>query len=179
MNGLGKRVSALLLGLALAGGGATYLSSPGVEHVAKSEGLRLVAYPDPGTRGAPWTICYGHTKGVYRGMRATRGQCERWLAEDLREAERAVQAVLRVPVRQGQYDALVSFVFNAGIGNLKSSTLLKLTNAGKWAASCAQYPRWVYANKIKLEGLAVRRYEEQAMCMKGGDYVFYPTAAQS
>lgn len=179
MNGLGKRITALLLGLALAGGGATYLSTGGVEHVAKSEGLRLVAYPDPGTKAAPWTICYGHTKGVYRGMRATREQCERWLAEDLRVSEKAVQAVLRAPVRQGQYDALVSFDFNAGSGNLKSSTLLKLTNEGKWAASCAQYPRWVYANKIKLEGLAVRRYEEQAICMKGGAYVFYPTATKS
>lgn len=174
MNTVGKRVAGLLLALALSLGGATYLSAPGVQHIATSEGLRLVAYPDPGTNGAPWTICYGHTKGVYRGMRATVEQCERWLAEDLRVAEREVQKLLRAPVRQGQYDALVSFVFNAGARNLATSTLLKLTNSGNWQLSCKQYPRWKYANGIILEGIVTRRYLEEAMCLKGGPFVFYP-----
>lgn len=167
-----KRVLAALLALALAGGGATYLSQQGVEHIAKREGLRLVAYPDPGTKGVPWTICYGHTKGVYRGMRATEAQCDQWLAEDLRVAEGAVQRLVRVPLRQGQYDALVSFVFNVGEWKFSTSTMLRLLNAGDWQASCHQFPRWVYANKIKLEGLAVRRFEEEAMCLKGGPYVY-------
>lgn len=170
-----QRVMALLLGLALGTGGATYLSQQGAQEIASHEGYALVAYADPGTGGAPWTICRGHTKGVYRGMRATHEQCYQWYAEDLWVAERAVQRLVRVPLKQGEYDALVSFVFNVGEGNLQSSTLLRLLNSGDRRGSCNQYPRWIYANKMVLNGLKVRRYEEQGRCLEGGSYVFYPS----
>lgn len=169
-----KRVMAALLALALAGGGATYLSLDGAQQIASNEGYRLVAYPDPATGGAPWTICRGHTKGVYRGMRATHEQCDQWYAEDLRVAERAVQRNVRVPLKQGEYDAMVSFVFNVGEANLRTSTLLRKVNAGDRIGSCNQYPRWIYANKMVLNGLVTRRYEEQATCLKGGPYVYLP-----
>lgn len=174
---LKTRVAAYLLAAAAAvGGGATYLSQSGIENTAKHEGLRLVAYPDPGTGGAPWTICYGHTKGVKRGDRATVEQCERWLAEDLLEAERHVQRLVRVPLRQGEYDAYVSLVFNAGPGNFQSSTMLRLLNSGNWHAACNQFPRWIYANKRILNGLRTRRLEEQAICLRDGPYVYYPAS---
>lgn len=169
-----KRVLAILLGLAVAGGGATYLSHTGVEHTSTSEGLRYTAYPDPGSGGAPWTICWGSTKGVYRGLTQTHQQCEQRLAADLWTAERAVQRRLKHPVRQGEYDALVSFTFNVGEGNLSTSTLLKMTNAGQWPGNCQQYARWVYASGKKLKGLQVRRYDEATLCLQGGPYVFYP-----
>lgn len=169
-----KRVLALLLGLAVAGGGATYLSLRGAEHIAAHEGYSLVAYPDPGTGGAPWTICRGHTKGVYRGMRATPEQCDKWYAEDSYEAEQAVQSLVKVPLRQGQYDAYVSFVFNMGITKFRKSTMLKLVNAGKWIASCNEFPKWKYANKKVLNGLVTRRYQEQTQCLKAGPYVYHP-----
>lgn len=169
-----KRVMAALLALALAGGGATYLSLDGAQQIASREGYRLVAYPDPATGGAPWTICRGHTKGVYRGMRATHEQCDQWYAEDLRVAERAVQRNVRVPLKQGEYNAMVSFVFNVGEANLRTSTLLRKVNAGDRRGSCNQYPRWIYAHKMVLNGLVTRRYEEQATCLKDGPYVYLP-----
>lgn len=169
-----KRVLATLLGLAVAAGGASYLSVQGVENVTGHEGLKYTAYPDPATGGKPWTICWGSTTAVYRGMTQTHAQCEQRLARDLWVAERAVQRHLRHPVRQGEYDALVSFTFNVGEGNLQGSTLLKMTNAGQWPANCQQYARWVYANKKKLKGLEVRRYDEAQLCQQGGPYVYKP-----
>lgn len=169
-----KRVAGYLLALAATVGVGTYVSQQGIEDTAKHEGLRLNAYPDPATGGVPWTICYGHTRGVKRGDRATLEQCYQYLAEDLLEAERAVQRHVRVPLREGQYNAYTSFVFNAGEGNFKSSTMLRLLNAGDWRGSCNQFPRWIYANKRVLNGLRTRRYEEQAVCLKEGPYVYHP-----
>lgn len=167
------RVAALLAALALGVGGVTYVSTQGIEHTAEKEGLVYHAYPDPGTKGVPWTICYGHTKGVRPGMTATQAQCEAWLAEDLYVAERAVQRHVRVPLTQGQYDALVSFVFNVGEGQFRTSTLLRLLNQGDYKGACDQFPRWVYANKRVLDGLVTRRTEEQAMCLK--EFVYVPS----
>lgn len=171
---LRTKVMALLLGVAALGGGATYLSYSGADKIASHEGYRLVAYPDPATGGAPWTICRGHTKGVYRGMRATHEQCDQWFAEDLYEAERGVQRHARRPMKQGEYDSHVSFVFNLGASRYASSTLLRLFNEGKRTASCNEFPRWKYANKMVMEGLVTRRYVEQAQCLEEGPYVYYP-----
>ena len=171
---LRTRVMALLLGVAAVGGGATYLSYSGADQIASHEGYRLVAHPDPGTGGAPWTICRGHTKGVYRGMRATHEQCDQWYAEDLYEAEQAVQRLVRRPMKQGEYDSHVSFVFNVGSGRYASSTLLRKFNAGDRVGSCNEFPKWKYANKKVLQGLVVRRYQEQAECLKDGPYVYHP-----
>lgn len=171
-----KRVLAILLGLAAVGGGATYLSQQGAEQINKHEGYALVAYPDPATKGEPYTICRGHTGGVKKGQRATPEQCDRWFAEDLYRAERAVQRHVRVPLRQGQYDAYVSFVFNVGETNFRKSTMLRLVNEGRWQASCYQFPRWKYANKLVLQGIVVRRYEEKNLCLKEGPYVSYPSS---
>lgn len=168
-----RKVIGYLLAGALAAGGVTYVSTTGIEHTAAQEGLRHKAYPDPATGGKPWTICYGHTKGVKPGMVVSQDQCERWLAEDLYVAERVVQKHVRVPLNQGQYDALVSFVFNVGEGNFRSSTLLRLLNQKKYVEACSQFSRWVYANKRVMNGLKKRRYEEQAMCLRPDDRIVY------
>ncbi|WKC56438.1 lysozyme R [Stenotrophomonas phage c9-N] len=151
------------------------LSVAGIMHITDSEGLRLQAYPDPATGGAPWTICYGHTgPEVHKGLRVSREQCDIWLAKDLAVHEKHVQRLVKVPAKQGEYDALVSFSFNLGPGNLQTSTLLRKLNAGDRRGSCMEYPRWKYANKIVLEGIVTRRFKEQTMCLQEGPYVFYP-----
>ncbi|AHB12145.1 endolysin [Xylella phage Paz] len=162
-----SRILALLAG--------SLLSVAGVVHVMDSEGIHRKAYPDPGTGGAPWTICYGHTgKKVVKGLMVSQEQCEAWLVQDLKEHEGYVQKLVKVPLRQGTYDALVSFSFNVGPDNLAKSTLLRKLNAGQWHAACDEFPKWKYANKIILEGLVVRRFKEQAMCRKEGLYVYRP-----
>lgn len=163
---LKTKVGAALVALSL-------VSVGGVYHVKQSEGISYVSYPDPGTGGAPWTICYGHTgPEVKPGMRVDQAQCDRWLDEDLRDAEYHVQRLVKISLTQGEYDAYVSFVFNVGPYNFAQSTMLRKLNAGDRVGACKEFPRWIYANKKVLNGLKVRRYEEQAMCLKFGKVVY-------
>ncbi|WP_058358275.1 lysozyme [Xanthomonas translucens] len=151
------------------------LSAAGISAIVSHEGLKYKAYPDPGTGGAPWTICYGHTgPDVFPGLEVNQAWCDRALARDLLVAQTAVTRAVRVPITQGEMDAYASFVFNVGEGNWRASTMLRLLNQGKRKEACDQFPRWIYANKLKLGGLVSRRYEERATCLSGGAYVHRP-----
>ena len=127
------------------------------------EGLRLVAYPDPGTGGAPWTIGYGHTGAdVYEGLTCTSEQADTWLLDDVQSAVNAVNVHVTVAITQHQFDALVDFAFNCGAGNFESSTLLELLNAGNAAGADEQFARWVRGGGHILPGLVKRRALEAA-----------------
>lgn len=118
------------------------------------EGLSLEAYED--CAGVP-TIGYGHTKDVKMGDRISKYWAKELLKDDVREVELQVQA-LGVAQTQGQFDALVSFTFNLGIGRLKNSTLLKvIREGGSMSAIKKEFKRWVYAGGKKLRGLERRR----------------------
>ena len=106
-------------------------SDAGIEMIKGHEGLVLYAYPDPGTGGEPWTIGYGHTKGVLPGMSISEAQAEAFLREDLEGFERAVEHLLPIPLTQSEFDALVSFAFNVGTYALETSTLRKRLLAGE------------------------------------------------
>jgi lysozyme len=134
-------------------------SKEGKEDLKGYEGVRLKAYLDTG--GVP-TIGVGHTRGVEMGMVATPEQVDQWLTEDLKEAEEAIERLVKVPLTQGQFDALASFVFNIGEGQFSNSTLLKLLNEGHYDAASAQLHRWVYDNGKKQPGLVKRRIGEQS-----------------
>ena len=139
------------------------ISPKGIALIKSSEGLRLKAYPDPGTGGVPWTIGYGSTSGVTRNMVITEAQAEQMLAEDLMRFERIVERLVRVPVNQGQFDALVSFTYNVGEGNFTNSTLLRKLNTGDTAGAAEQFSRWVHAGGKALPGLVTRRAAERAL----------------
>ncbi len=118
------------------------------------EGLSLEAYED--CAGVP-TIGYGHTKDVKMGDRISKYWAKELLKDNVREVEQQVQA-LNVAQTQGQFDALVSFTFNLGIGRLKSSTLLKvIREGGSKNAIKKEFKRWVYAGGKRLRGLERRR----------------------
>ena len=118
------------------------------------EGLRLEAYQD--AAGVP-TIGYGHTKNVRMGDRISEYWAKELLREDIEEAEWQVKE-LRVAKTEGQLDALVSFVFNLGIGRLKSSTLLKvIREGGSMQQVKKEFKRWVYGGGKQLPGLVKRR----------------------
>ena len=136
-------------------------SPKGIALIKSAEGLRLKAYPDPGTGGVPWTIGYGSTSGVTRNMVITETQAEQMLAADLVRFERIVDRAVRVPVNQGQFDALVSFTYNVGEGNFTKSTLLRKLNAEDSAGAAEQFSRWVNAGGKVLPGLVKRRAAER------------------
>ncbi|UFH49936.1 lysozyme [Pseudomonas sp. KNUC1026] len=138
-------------------------SPRGLDLIKSSEGLHLRAYPDPGTGAEPWTIGYGSTGCVSAGMTITVAQAEQRLQNDLSRVEAAVTRLATVPLTQGQFDALVSFTYNVGEGNLARSTLLRLVNTGEPAAAAEQFGRWVRAGGRVLPGLVTRRAAERAM----------------
>lgn len=129
--------------------------------IKRWEGLRLRAYKDT---GGVWTIGYGHTsdarQAVFHGLEITEKQAEELLVHDLKEAEDAVQRLVKVPLNENQRGALVSFTYNLGEVQVARSTLLKKLNAGLYDEVPAQMKRWVYDNGRKLQGLVNRRNDE-------------------
>lgn len=134
-------------------------SDAGLDLTEESEGCRLVAYQDS---VGVWTIGYGHTKGVHAGMTCTQEQAEAWLREDIASAIADVNRLVKVPLTQGEFDALVDFDFNLGGGALRGSTLLRLLNEGDHASAAEQFERWDRAGGHVLAGLLRRRLAEEA-----------------
>ena len=93
-------------------------------------------------------------------------QADIWLRADVQDAVDAVNRLVTVRLTQHQFDALVDFTFNEGMGNLASSTLLKLINAKNFADADEQFERWVFGKvngvSTKLPGLITRRAAEAA-----------------
>lgn len=130
-------------------------SKKGLQLTERFEGCKLFAYQDS---GGVWTIAYGHTRGVQAGMTCSPAQAEAWLLEDVAIAERNVNRLVRVPLTQGGYDALVDFEFNTGA--LAGSTLLRVLNAGDYTGAAAQFERWIHAGGVVVAGLLRRRKAE-------------------
>ncbi|MGL4747421.1 MAG: lysozyme, partial [Shewanella sp.] len=103
------------------------------------------------------------TKGVKKGDAITKGQADARLAHELDDFADGVKKLVKVPLKQCQLDALVSFAFNVGVGALRDSTLLKLLNAGNYAGAADQFTRWNKAGGKVLPGLVTRRAAEKEM----------------
>jgi len=141
------------------------LSEDGLELIKTYEGLRLKAYQDS---VGVWTIGYGHTRTAKPGMTITAEEAEALLRQDLADAEKAVTRLVKVPLSDNQYSALVSFVFNLGSGNFSMSTLLRKINAGDMAGAAKEFKRWNRAGKKVLAGLVKRRDAEAALFQDSG-----------
>lgn len=137
------------------------ISKPGVELIRRFEGLRLEAYCCP---AGVLTIGYGHTGAdVTKGKTITLDEAEALLRADLLEFEKRVQQIVTAPLTQGQFDAMVSFAYNIGIGALQRSTLLRTLNAEDYAGASAEFMRWTKAGAVELPGLVKRRTAEREM----------------
>jgi lysozyme len=136
-------------------------SDAGRAFIETFEGLRTTAYM-PTPHDVP-TIGYGHTLGVKMGDTCTQAEADEMLAEDLRVAELVLETLVEVDLNQNQIDALVSFVFNVGAGNFKSSTLLKLLNQSDFDGAADQFLRWDKQAGVELAGLTKRRAAERSL----------------
>lgn len=135
------------------------ISQDGIDLIKKYEGCKLEAYRCPA--GVP-TIGYGHTRGVKMGMTITKEIAEKLLIEDIAPIEKILNN-MHINFRQGQFDALCSFIFNLGEGNFNRSTLKKKILAGASDKEiCAEFEKWVHAGGKVLKGLVKRRAEEAA-----------------
>ena len=131
-----------------------------IDLVKRFEGCRLTAYADPIGK---WTVGYGHTSNVSKGDAISQEQADAYLEMDLTQAAHAVNEGVRVPLTQGQFDALCCFVFNVGAARWLGSTLRRLCDQGDFAAAAGEFPKWVHAGKNVLGGLVDRRAAELAL----------------
>lgn len=139
-------------------------SAAGMALTRSFEGLRLTAYADQ--RGV-WTVGYGHTgPGVHAGLRITEAEAEAFLASDLAGAVAAVNRLVTHEVSQNQFDALVDFAYNLGPASLARSMLLRLVNAGDFAAAAQQFLVWDHVDGRVVPGLLRRRQAEAELFMR-------------
>jgi lysozyme len=132
-------------------------SLEGINLIKHFEGCELEAYKCP---AGVWTIGFGHIKGVQEGDVITEADAHNMLVEELNEYEGYINDMISVELNQNQYDAMVSWVYNLGGGNLKASTLLKVLNSGNYSGVPEQIMRWNKAGGKVLEGLTRRRQAE-------------------
>jgi lysozyme len=177
LNGVDDLIGAAYQVSSVFQGEQMQISLAGLAALKKVEALRLQRYDDatgkplsPGDTVKGFaTIGYGHkllpneTYWTIDEITATR-----LLIADLTDAEAAVNNLVKVPLQQNQYDALVSFVFNVGAGAFRRSTLLKRLNAGNYAAAADQFPLWRKSNGVVMAGLVNRRVHERAMFIGQG-----------
>jgi GH24 family phage-related lysozyme (muramidase) len=123
------------------------------------------AYPDPGSGGDPWTIGWGSTGAdIRKGVVWSQQQCDERFQEHLDEFAAGVsKAIGNARTTQSQFDAMVSFAYNVGLGNLSSSTLLRKHKAGDYAGAALEFARWNKAAGKVLAGLTKRRAAEAAL----------------
>lgn len=148
------------------------ISEPGLELLKQWEGFELKVYKD--SAGLP-TIGVGHliTKSeqssgniVIAGVPVqyanglTDQQALDLLSQDVQPAENSVNNGVKVDLNQNQFDALVSFTFNVGVGAFTSSTLLKVLNQGQYDQVPDQLRRWNKAGGKVVQGLVNRRENE-------------------
>lgn len=140
------------------------------EFIKTYEGFSLKAYPDPGTGGDPITIGYGSTrhlngKKIKMGEVVTKEVADKMLEWEVNTKATAVKNLLgKTIVNQNQFDALVSFTYNVGVGALEKSTLLKKVKADPQDLSIAtEFEKWVRAGGKVMNGLVRRRKAEAKM----------------
>jgi lysozyme len=128
------------------------------------EGVRLKAYQDS---VGVWTIGVGSTyPTVQPGQVITQQEAMDRFDRDISKFETGVTNLVKVQLEQCQFDALVSFAFNVGLGNLAKSTLLKKVNAGQFNQVPSEFLKWDKAGGRSLPGLTRRRHAEAAMFAK-------------
>lgn len=149
--------------------GNMQISLNGLNQIKNHEGFRHNVYND--SAGYP-TIGYGHKLTAAERLAGlsyvTEQEAARLLAKDVASAEATVNAAVKVPLTQNQYDALVSFVYNVGGGAFRRSTMLRLLNAGDYSAAAGQFARWNKAGGRVVLGLTNRRLAEAELFRTGG-----------
>lgn len=143
------------------------ISRNGVELIQEFEGYSDVAYKDV---VGIWTIGWGSLfiegKRVTMGMKVTKEQAEKQLLLDISRFEDIVRRFVKVELTQNQFDALVSFTYNLGEGNLSRSTLLKKLNLRDYKGAADEFLKWNRAGGKVVNGLVRRRSRERDLFLQ-------------
>ena len=138
-------------------------SARGLDLIKQFEGFRTNAYQDVVN---VWTIGYGFTKGVKKGDKITRAEADVRLRTELRTYEEGVLKACKVQPNQNQFDALVCFAFNVGVGGMSKSSVIKAHNRGDFQAAARAYSLWNKAGGKVWPGLTRRRAAEAALYLE-------------
>lgn len=137
--------------------------------IGGAEGLRQNAYPDPATRGKPWTICYGHTgPDVHPGQHASMAECKALLIKDLDKHAVPVERCLGPMTERWsdeRYVAVLSLAYNIGSGGFCKSSIVRLFKEGRDAEACHAFLKYNRAAGMVMPGLTSRRKKEEALCL--------------
>ena len=136
------------------------ISQEGLSLIKRFEGCRLKAYH---CSANVLTIGYGHTSGVKETDTITQDEADKLLQEDVEQFEKYVDDNVTVELGQSQFDALVAWTFNLGVGNLRESTMLKKLNSEDYASVPSEMKRWNKAGGKTLDGLIRRRKAESLL----------------
>lgn len=136
-------------------------SETGKDIIRNIEKFAASRYPD----GKGYSIGYGHQilPGEYFAEPITKQKADELLEMDVKKAERAVNNNVTVPLKQSQFDALVSFVYNIGENAFKKSTMIRYINAGRYDLAAEEFNRWTYYQGNISKGLVTRREAEKRM----------------
>lgn len=133
--------------------------------IGGAEGLRQTAYPDPASRGEPWTICYGHTGGVRRGEYRSMADCKALLLSDLEKSGQMIEHCIQAPMSVERYVAVLSLAHNIGPAGVCKSSIVRDLNAGRNRQACDGFLKYHYAAGISMPGLVRRRQQERTLCL--------------
>lgn len=143
------------------------ISRKGLELIQEFEGFSATAYRDAvGIWTIGWGSLYIGGVRVSPGMKVTKEQAEEQMLLDLSKFEDVVERLVSVPLTQNQFDALVSFTYNLGEGNLSRSTLLKKLNRGDYKGAANEFLKWNRAGGKVLNGLVRRRSRERELFLQ-------------
>jgi lysozyme len=135
------------------------ISDKGLALIKRAEGLRLDAYQDG---GGVWTIGYGSTRDVHKGMTITAGEAERRLLEDL-ERHDITPYLDGCATTPNQFAAMTSLAFNIGLDRFNGSTVLKRHRLGNYSRAADAFLLWKYDNGRVVQGLLNRREAEREL----------------
>ena len=143
-------------------------SQNGINLISSFEGCELKAYLCP---AKVWTIGFGTTVypngvKVKKGDSCTLEQAKQFKAHDLKRFEKTVNDLVKVPLTQNQFDALVSLTYNIGTGAFEKSTLLKKLNTGDYQGAADQFTVWNKGGGKVLQGLVNRRAKEKEVFLR-------------
>lgn len=135
-------------------------SADAFDLIRTSEGYRSRPYR---IGQGKWTVGYGHELNGVPPKQITRANAEKLLKGDVAHAAAVIRHLVTIPLTQGQFDALVSFVFNVGGDQFDGSTMLTALNKGDYAYASAEFGRWIWDNGKQLKGLIERRKREREL----------------
>jgi lysozyme len=156
------------------------MTDDGLALIKRWEGFRAAAYRDA---VGVWTIGYGHTAmagepQVKAGLRISEAEGEVILRRDVEQFARGVRAAVKAEISDAQFSALVSFAYNVGLGNFRSSSVLAAVNRKDFAAVPRRLQLWSKAGGRVLPGLVKRRADEAALFSSGSDDVVQPAPVE-